>query len=211
MGIRDRPIAPASPWQNGIAERLIGTLRRECLDHVVIFGEATCGVSFPPMRPTTIRRARIWLCRRMRHYGEPSSGLAALSPSPFWPGCITNMSGYNFRKGQPYKCLPRLTLRWVYAGPQTFFRESYSSSARQLFQFGKMRSRSSRIKKSNPNCFRGVTTSLTSLCWTAPTIFALPTATSRIRNQFAAAAQIAGNRDIAQLRLRALKSRFRDF
>jgi transposase InsO family protein len=40
MGIRDHPISPASPWQNGIAERLIGTLRRECLDHVVIFGEA---------------------------------------------------------------------------------------------------------------------------------------------------------------------------
>jgi transposase InsO family protein len=40
MGIRDRPISPGSPWQNGIAERLIGTLRRECLDHMVIFGEA---------------------------------------------------------------------------------------------------------------------------------------------------------------------------
>jgi transposase InsO family protein len=40
MGIRDRPIAPGSPWQNGIAERLIGTLRRECLDHVIVFGEA---------------------------------------------------------------------------------------------------------------------------------------------------------------------------
>ena len=39
MGIRDRPINPRSPWQNGIAERLIGTLRRECLDHVVVFGE----------------------------------------------------------------------------------------------------------------------------------------------------------------------------
>jgi transposase InsO family protein len=39
MGIRDRPISPGSPWQNGIAERLIGTLRRECLDHVAIFGE----------------------------------------------------------------------------------------------------------------------------------------------------------------------------
>src|ERR1035441_627179 len=38
-GIRDRPISPQSPWQNGIAERLIGTLRRECLDQVVIFGE----------------------------------------------------------------------------------------------------------------------------------------------------------------------------
>jgi transposase InsO family protein len=31
MGIRDRPIAPASPWQNGIAEQLIGSIRRECV------------------------------------------------------------------------------------------------------------------------------------------------------------------------------------
>jgi transposase InsO family protein len=40
MGIRDRPISPGSPWQNGYAERLIGTLRRECLDQMLIFGEA---------------------------------------------------------------------------------------------------------------------------------------------------------------------------
>lgn len=40
MGIRDRPIAPGSPWQNGAVERLIGSIRRECLDHVLIFGEA---------------------------------------------------------------------------------------------------------------------------------------------------------------------------
>jgi transposase InsO family protein len=40
MGIRDRPISPGSPWQNGYVERLIGTVRRECLDHVLIFGEA---------------------------------------------------------------------------------------------------------------------------------------------------------------------------
>ena len=39
MGIRDRPTAPRSPWQNGHAERLIGSIRRECLDHVVVFGE----------------------------------------------------------------------------------------------------------------------------------------------------------------------------
>ena len=39
MGIRDRPIAPHSPWQNGDAERLIGSLRRECLDHVIVLGE----------------------------------------------------------------------------------------------------------------------------------------------------------------------------
>jgi transposase InsO family protein len=39
MGIRDRPISARSPWQNGYAERLIGSIRRDCLDHVVVFGE----------------------------------------------------------------------------------------------------------------------------------------------------------------------------
>jgi transposase InsO family protein len=40
MGIRDKPTAPASPWQNGFAEQLIGSIRRECLDHVIVLGEA---------------------------------------------------------------------------------------------------------------------------------------------------------------------------
>jgi hypothetical protein len=40
MGIRDKPIAPGSPWQNGFAERLIGSIRRECVDHIVVLGEA---------------------------------------------------------------------------------------------------------------------------------------------------------------------------
>jgi transposase InsO family protein len=40
MGIRDKPIAPASPWQNSYAERLIGSIRRECLDHLIVLGEA---------------------------------------------------------------------------------------------------------------------------------------------------------------------------
>ena len=39
MGIRDRPTSARSPWQNGYAERVIGSIRRDCLDHVVIFGE----------------------------------------------------------------------------------------------------------------------------------------------------------------------------
>jgi Integrase core domain len=39
MGIRDKPTAPASPWQNGFAERLTGSIRRECVDHVIVFGE----------------------------------------------------------------------------------------------------------------------------------------------------------------------------
>ena len=40
MGIRDRPTAPRSPWQNAYVERLIGSIRRECLDHLIIIGEA---------------------------------------------------------------------------------------------------------------------------------------------------------------------------
>jgi transposase InsO family protein len=40
MGMRDKPTAPASPWQNSFIERLIGSIRRECLDHVIVLGEA---------------------------------------------------------------------------------------------------------------------------------------------------------------------------
>jgi Integrase core domain len=40
MGIRDKPTAPASPWQNGSVERLIGSIRRECVDHIIVLGEA---------------------------------------------------------------------------------------------------------------------------------------------------------------------------
>ncbi|MGA2322363.1 MAG: integrase core domain-containing protein [Sedimentisphaerales bacterium] len=39
FGLEDMPTAPRSPWQNPIAERLIGTLRRECLDHMIILNE----------------------------------------------------------------------------------------------------------------------------------------------------------------------------
>ncbi|MEK9751815.1 MAG: integrase core domain-containing protein [Rhodospirillaceae bacterium] len=39
MGIRDRPVAPRSPWQNGYMERVIGSIRRELLDHTVILSD----------------------------------------------------------------------------------------------------------------------------------------------------------------------------
>jgi transposase InsO family protein len=40
MGIRDKPTAPRSPWQNAFAERLIGSIRRECVVRCIVFGEA---------------------------------------------------------------------------------------------------------------------------------------------------------------------------
>src|SRR6516162_10337969 len=40
LGIRDRPTAPRLPWQNGYVERLIGSIRRECLDHMIVLGDS---------------------------------------------------------------------------------------------------------------------------------------------------------------------------
>ena len=39
MGIRDRPTSVRAPWQNGYVERLIGSVRRECTDHLIVFSE----------------------------------------------------------------------------------------------------------------------------------------------------------------------------
>jgi putative transposase len=39
MGITQVVTAPRSPWQNAYAERVIGSIRRECLDHIVIFNQ----------------------------------------------------------------------------------------------------------------------------------------------------------------------------
>jgi transposase InsO family protein len=39
LGIEQIVTAPRSPWQNGYCERVIGTIRRECLDHVIVLGE----------------------------------------------------------------------------------------------------------------------------------------------------------------------------
>jgi Integrase core domain len=67
MGIRDRPISPRSPWQNGYAERLIGSIRRDCLDHVVVFGE-------PHLRNL--------LRSYQRHYNEGRTHLSLCKDAP---------------------------------------------------------------------------------------------------------------------------------
>jgi transposase InsO family protein len=67
MGIRDRPISPHCPWQNGYAERLIGSIRRDCLDHVVVFGE---------------RHLRHLLCVYQRYYNESRTHLSLNKDAP---------------------------------------------------------------------------------------------------------------------------------
>jgi len=39
LGIREVLTAPQCPWQNAYVERLIGSIRRECLDHVIVLNE----------------------------------------------------------------------------------------------------------------------------------------------------------------------------
>src|SRR6476661_3501030 len=100
MGIRDRPTAPRSPWQNGYAERLIGSIRRECLDHVIVFGE---------------RHLRHVLGAYQQYYNGTRTHLALAKDSPLTRsvqaiGSILSLpvlgglhhhtSGSNFRDGQ---------------------------------------------------------------------------------------------------------------
>jgi len=66
MGIRDRPISPGSPWQNGYVEWLIGSVRRECRDRVLIFGEGICGGFCLHMQRTITKCVRTWPWARMR-------------------------------------------------------------------------------------------------------------------------------------------------
>jgi transposase InsO family protein len=67
MGIRDRPTSPCSPWQNGYAERLIGSIRRECVDHIIILGE---------------RHLRHVLLSYMQYYNEVRTHLSLNKDAP---------------------------------------------------------------------------------------------------------------------------------
>ena len=100
MGIRDHPIAPRSPWQNGHAERLIGSIRRECLATSWSWVRAICAGSSSPMLPTTTKFGRICHWRRMHHSIGQSTGLAPSSARQSWADCTTSMAGRSFRKGQ---------------------------------------------------------------------------------------------------------------
>jgi transposase InsO family protein len=59
MGIRDRPIAFRSPWQNAYVERLIGSIRRECLDHMIVSVKRASVGFWAHMPPTIMSRELI--------------------------------------------------------------------------------------------------------------------------------------------------------
>jgi hypothetical protein len=100
MGIPDKPIAPASPWQNGFAERLIGSIRRECADHIIVLGEAHLRQILKSYAVSIIRYGRTWLWIRMRRYRAPQRGPRVFFADQSSADCITNMSGFDFRQAQ---------------------------------------------------------------------------------------------------------------
>jgi transposase InsO family protein len=100
MGIRDRPTSPRSPWQNGYAERLIGSIRRECLDHVVVFGERHLRHMLQSYM-NYHNEVRTHLSLEMRRSRAPSNWPGPFFAARSWAGCTTNMFGLDLRQAQP--------------------------------------------------------------------------------------------------------------
>ena len=98
MGIRDKPIAPASPWQNAFAERLIGSIRRECIDHLIVLGERQCCVDSAMLRSLLQRSENAsFALTKTRQSLAPFSGVESSDRTPSSADYITITSGYSFR------------------------------------------------------------------------------------------------------------------
>jgi transposase InsO family protein len=90
MGIRDHPTSPGLPWQNGYAERLIGTLRCECLDRMLIFGESHLQQVLASYAAYYNQTRTHLAFQKDAPSIEQSNGPVSLSPSPSWRGCIAD-------------------------------------------------------------------------------------------------------------------------
>ena len=96
MGIRDKPTAPASPWQNGFAERLIGSIRRECVDHFVVLGEAHLGRILRAYACYYNNIRTHWSLDKDAPVSRPFSGPEASNRTPSSAAFITITSGFRF-------------------------------------------------------------------------------------------------------------------
>ena len=115
MGIRDRPISPRSPWQNGYA----GAPDRHCAPRVrgsdaVVWRGAPEANSWSACTPSTImNRARTYHCTRMRHCIVQSNGLVPSLLCPSWVDCIIATRGYDFREG--HQILTRVGIHLIWS------------------------------------------------------------------------------------------------
>ena len=88
-------------WENGYAERLIGSIRRECLDHVAVFSEHHLRhLLLSYMKYYNGVRMHPW--RRMHRSRAPSIAPGTFFVAQSRAGRITNMPGFNLRRAQPF-------------------------------------------------------------------------------------------------------------
>jgi hypothetical protein len=99
MGIRDRPVLARSPWQNGYAERLIGSIRRECLDHSSLLASAIFATFSHRTKNTTTRSERTYRCRRTLRFGVMCAAQGACVRRRPWAGYTINMFAFEFPTG----------------------------------------------------------------------------------------------------------------
>ena len=111
MGIRDRPTSFRSPWQNGHVERLIGSIRRECTDHLIV-PKSTCGGSLRNSPPIITGGVLIFRWGRMHQTDARLSASETSSHMQSWADCITGPHESSFWKRQrPFGSLHRAASR----------------------------------------------------------------------------------------------------
>jgi transposase InsO family protein len=103
MGIRDRPTSFRSPWQNGYVERLIGSIRRECTDHLMCSAKSTYGEFLRTTLPITMRCELTFRLGRTRHARVRSSGSETLSRNLSLAGYTTDMHESEFSEATPQR------------------------------------------------------------------------------------------------------------
>jgi transposase InsO family protein len=105
MGIKQVLSAPRSPWQRAYVERVIGTIRRECVDHVIVLRRPACLATSEDSRTIIIGVVRTWACRRTPPSHAPSKHQkpGGSSRSQRWVGYIivTNVAPTERRRVEP--------------------------------------------------------------------------------------------------------------
>jgi transposase InsO family protein len=100
MGIRDRPTSFHSPWQNGYVERLIGTIRRECTDHLIVFNAEHLWRILARYAAYYNQCERTFRWGRMLPSHDRLSGMETSWPIRSLAGCIIDTLGSSFQKRQ---------------------------------------------------------------------------------------------------------------
>jgi hypothetical protein len=124
MGIRDKPVAPASPWQNGVVERLIGSIRRECVDHIIVLGDALgLGQGCARFSPGSANRCGQVTCHPRRTSSPLRPSLSFCYPGAYCGGGLaTSIVQYHSRpQSQPSPCRFWLLAEWGTGNDQALF------------------------------------------------------------------------------------------